>query len=267
MRRQIIYVTSDPNWLKNIFCICKMYLISAEGSKNASVRFLRVRKTREIQMSMKNVHNRLGVQNMSDLILKEIYGIYETKNLTNKQIQKYKMTGRVIFEKYDNLSKDELDTKSNKNVCVRNDTMTYVIKRCRVEKKGERKKDGFKKLMISESEISECSKYEVKSKIGNIFANEKILEEYSVKIYEIDPYFYEHYKKKIQVDNNDQEYILLMKKVILTETLFLKKKDKRHQKKNLTVHLLELILVKKIIMQTMKLVECKRILVMLIKTK
>ena len=144
---------------------------------------------------MKNVHNRLGVQNMSDLILKEIYGIYETKKLTNKQIQKYKMTGRVIFEKYDNLSKDELDTKSNKNVYVRNDTMTYVIKRCRVEKKGERKKDGFKKLMISESEISECSKYEVKSKIGNIFANEKILEEYSVKIYEIDPYFYEHYKK------------------------------------------------------------------------
>ena len=26
--------------------------------------------------------------------------------------------------------------------------------------------------------------------------NGKILEEYSLKIYEIDPYFYEHYKKK-----------------------------------------------------------------------
>ena len=35
----------------------------------------------------------------------------------------------------------------------------------------------------------------VKSKIGMIFANEDILEEYSVKIYEIDPYFSEHYKK------------------------------------------------------------------------
>ena len=33
----------------------------------------------------------------------------------------------------------------------------------------------------------------------------------------------------------------LMKKVILTETLFLKKKDRSHQKKNLTVNLLELI--------------------------
>ena len=35
----------------------------------------------------------------------------------------------------------------------------------------------------------------LKSKIGKIFVNEKILEEYSVKIYEIDPYFHEHYKK------------------------------------------------------------------------
>ena len=29
---------------------------------------------------------------MSDLVIKEIYGIYKTKNLTNKQIQKYEMT-------------------------------------------------------------------------------------------------------------------------------------------------------------------------------
>ena len=90
---------------------------------------------------MKNVHNDLGVKNMSDLILKEIYGIYETKNLTNKQIQKYKMTEREIFEKYDNLSKDELNTKTNKNVYVKNDVMSTVIKRCRGEKKKRRKKN------------------------------------------------------------------------------------------------------------------------------
>ena len=62
-------------------------------------------------------------------------------------------------------------------------------------------------MMIAESEVWECPEYEVKSKIGNIFVNEKVLEEYSVKIYEIDPYFYEHYKK-IQVDENGHEYIL-----------------------------------------------------------
>ena len=41
-----------------------------------------------------------------------------------------------------------------------------------------------------------------------IFKNHNPLEEYCVKIYEIDPYFYKHYKKKIQVDKNGCEYIL-----------------------------------------------------------
>ena len=108
------------------------------------------------------------------------------------------MTEREIFEKFDNLSEDELNTKSNKKVYVKNDVMTTVIKRCRGERKrGERKIDGFReKLMIPESEISECPEFEVKSKI---FVNEKILEEFSVKIYEIDPYFYEHYTKKYKL--------------------------------------------------------------------
>ena len=38
----------------------------------------------------------------------------------------------------------------------------------------------------------ECLEHKTKSKIGKIFANEKILEEYSVKVYVIDSYFYEH---------------------------------------------------------------------------
>ena len=50
--------------------------------------------------------------------------------------------------------------------------------------------------MIPDFEIFKCPEYDVKSKIGNIFVNEKIFEEKSVKIYEIVPYFYEHYKKK-----------------------------------------------------------------------
>ena len=62
--------------------------------------------------------------------------------------------------------------------------------------------------MIPDSEITECPEHKVKSKIGNIFVNQKILEEYSVKIYKIDPYFYEHYKEKIQVDKSGREYIL-----------------------------------------------------------
>ena len=51
----------------------------------------------------------------------------------------------------------------------------------------------------------------------------------------------------------------LMKKVILTEILFLRRKDKQHQKKNLVVNLLQLIRVKKAMMQAVKPVEYKHL--------
>ena len=47
-----------------------MYLISAERYKNAGVHILIKRKTGKIWAIMKNVHNGLGVKNISDLILK-----------------------------------------------------------------------------------------------------------------------------------------------------------------------------------------------------
>ena len=68
------------------------------------------------------------------------------------------------------------------------------------KKRDERKIDGFtKKLMIPDSEISECPEHEVLSKIGNIFVNEKTLEEYSVRVCKTDFYFYEHYRKKYKL--------------------------------------------------------------------
>ena len=53
------------------------------------------------------------------------------KNPAKEQIKKCKMTEREIFEKFDNLIEDELNTKSNKKVYVKNDVMTTVIKWCR----------------------------------------------------------------------------------------------------------------------------------------
>ena len=44
---------------------------------------------------------------------------------------------------------------------------------------------------------------EFKSKIGKIFKNQNPLEDYSVKIYEIDPYFYEHYERKYKLMKMD----------------------------------------------------------------
>ena len=111
------------------------------------------------------------------------------------------MTEREIYEKFTNLSDEKLNTKSSKFVYVKNNVMANIIKHCRGEKKrGIRAIDGFRtKLMIPDFELTKCPEHEVKSKIGTIFVNEKILEEYSVKIYEIDPYFYEHYEKKYKL--------------------------------------------------------------------
>ena len=70
------------------------------------------------------------------------------------------MTEREFFKTFYDFDEDDLNTKSNKNVFVKNTIMTNIIKHCTdLEKK------------------------------------EDIFEEKSVRIYEIDPYFSEHYKK------------------------------------------------------------------------
>ena len=68
--------------------------------------------------------------------------------------------------------------------------MTTVVKCCRGEKtRGIRAIDGFrKKLLILDSEILKCPECEAKSKIRKIFKKYNPLEEYSVKIYETDPF-------------------------------------------------------------------------------
>ena len=70
----------------------------------------------------------------SDLVLKEIYGICETKNPTKKQVNEYKMTKRQIYKNFTNLSKKELNTENNKKTYAKNDVVTTVIKHCRREK-------------------------------------------------------------------------------------------------------------------------------------
>ena len=96
------------------------------------------------------------------------------------------MIEREFFKTFYDYDEDDLNTKSIKTIFVKNTIITNIIKNCKGEKK----------------EVYGSIEHKVKSKIGKIF------EEYSVKIYEIDPYFSEHYKKKIQVDKNGQQYIL-----------------------------------------------------------
>ena len=102
----------------------KMYLILPEGYKNVNVEFLTIKITSEIWVSVKDVGNGIGVKNVSDLVLKEICGICETKNLSKEQVNEYKMT----------------------KAYVKNDVMTTVIKRCRGGKtRGKRAIHGYRK--------------------------------------------------------------------------------------------------------------------------
>ena len=89
-----------------------MYLISAEGYKKAD-------KTDEIWPIMHDAGSGMGVKNISDVVLKEVYDIFETRNPTKERISKCKMTEREIYGKFDNLSEEELNRKSNKNIYLK----------------------------------------------------------------------------------------------------------------------------------------------------
>ena len=94
-------------------CMYKMYLILAEGYKNAKVDAKIVRKTGEILASTKDVRSGMGVKNISDLVLKELRCVFKTKNPAKEQIIKHKITERELYKKFDNLSEEKLNTKSN----------------------------------------------------------------------------------------------------------------------------------------------------------
>ena len=128
------------------------------------------------------------------------------------------MTEREIYEKFSNISEQELNTKSNINFYVINVVMNAIIKCCRGEKnRSVRAIDRFrKKLLIPDSQTPECPEFEVKSKIRKYFMNGKVLEEYSVMIYEIDPFFMRITKKKSKLTKMDANiYYLELMSILL----------------------------------------------------
>ena len=82
---------------------------------------------------MKNVANGLDIKNISDLLIKEMQGIFEMKKLTKEQKIKYR---RSKFE----IIKEFADKKSK---YARNDIMEKVIQNCRGVKQSN---DGLKRL-------------------------------------------------------------------------------------------------------------------------
>ena len=60
---------------------------------------------------MKDVGNRIGVKNISNLVLKEICGICEIKNPSKEQVTEYKMTEIQIYKNFTNLSEKKIKYK------------------------------------------------------------------------------------------------------------------------------------------------------------
>ena len=83
------------------FCLYKIYLKSAKGYKNADVHILIIKKLVKFGQAWK-VLEVAWVLKTSDSVLKEIYGICETRNPTKEEINEYKMTEREIYEKFGN---------------------------------------------------------------------------------------------------------------------------------------------------------------------
>ena len=83
----------------NFLCIYKMVNISVKNYQNARV-YIIITPNRELfWVKMIDVQRGLGIKNKSYTVKKEIHGIFENKNPTEKQIRKYKRSEKEFDEK------------------------------------------------------------------------------------------------------------------------------------------------------------------------
>ena len=75
--------------------------------------FWQKKTTNEIWVSMKDIGSGIGVKNIPDLVLKEIYGICETKILQKNKLMNIKWQKKQIYKKFTNLSQEKLNTTNN----------------------------------------------------------------------------------------------------------------------------------------------------------
>ena len=103
-----------------------MVVITVEAYQNARVYTITVKNKDFFWLKMKDVQDRLGINNISDLLRKEICGRFGTKDLTEKQKMKY------IRSEYQ-ITKTFKDSDLYKY--AKNKLMEKIIKKCRgVEK-------------------------------------------------------------------------------------------------------------------------------------
>ena len=104
----------------------KMVVVTVQKYTDGEVHTITVGNRELFWVKMIDVQNKLGIKNISDLVRKDIQGIFETKNPTKKQVRKYKRSLKEISKK----STDDCKIKY-----ARNGLMEKIIKNCRGVKK------------------------------------------------------------------------------------------------------------------------------------
>ena len=140
---------------------------------------------------MIDIQNGLGLKNMSDLVRREIHGIFIADKPTSKKIKEYK---RSLQE----LTKCPMDDSKIKY--VRSDLIEGIVKNCRGvkkckngtnRKKKEKQRENFRILLgFKENDI-----YLTKEQSVEVFEEENMQTEYSV--YNL--YFHDH-KLAVEID-------------------------------------------------------------------
>ena len=77
-----------------------MVVITVEAYQNARVHIITVKDKDFFWLKMKDVQDRLGIKNISDLLRKEICGRFGTKDFTEKQKMKYIKSEYQITTKF-----------------------------------------------------------------------------------------------------------------------------------------------------------------------
>ena len=121
-----------------------MVVITVQNYIDANVHTTTIGSKKLFWVKMIDVKNGLGIKNISDLVRKNIQGIYETKNPTKEQVRKYKRSQKEISKeptddfkfKYARCDLKEIIIKNYRGVKNCNDGIN------RMEKKEQR--EGFR---------------------------------------------------------------------------------------------------------------------------
>ena len=172
--------------IKKIYINYKILKISAETHAKNCIHNI-IDKEKMLWLRKKDIGETLGVENIDDLIDKEIKGRFETRNPTNEQINENKRHGSELID-------------VEKFMFTREDIIMPIIMHSRVST--PEAIELKTRLGSNQDDLIMKKEKSVLTKIMKVFASEEILLDHSVLSYKIDLYLSKH-RLAIEIDEND----------------------------------------------------------------